>query len=122
MSTPDLLYDDPATYCIRYRPDHSSNFIAITNLALGTTTDDIRLTFQDFGTISHCFIASDRPSRALVVFLKPSDAALQAESLDGAIADGQCISVKTIKEKELGGLALLRRITGTITCTPLLSL
>ncbi|KAA1106013.1 hypothetical protein PGT21_026574 [Puccinia graminis f. sp. tritici] len=107
MSTPDLLYDDPATYCIRYRPDHSSNFIAITNLALGTMTDDIRLTFQDLGTISHCFIASDQPSRALVVFLKPSDAALQAESLDGAIADGQCISVKIIKEKELGGLALL---------------
>jgi RNA recognition motif-containing protein len=111
MSTPDLLYDDPAMYCTRYQPSHRSNFVSISNLALGTTTDDIRLTFKDFGLISHCFIASDRPSRALVVFLNPSDAALQAELLDGAIADGQRISVRTIKEAELGGLALLRRIT-----------
>ncbi|KAA1130708.1 hypothetical protein PGTUg99_026414 [Puccinia graminis f. sp. tritici] len=111
MSTPDLLYDDPATYCRQYRPNIQSNFVSISNLALGTTTDDIRFTFQDFGSISHCFIASDQPSKALLVFIKPPDAGYQAESLDGAIADGQCISVKTIKEAELGGLALLRRIT-----------
>ncbi|KAA1113739.1 hypothetical protein PGTUg99_008057 [Puccinia graminis f. sp. tritici] len=111
MSTPELLYDDPATYCRRYRPSHRSNFIAISNLALGTTTDDIRLTFQDFGTIGHCFIASDRPLKALITFITPPDAGYQAESLDGAIADGQRLSVRTIKEAELGGLALLRRIT-----------
>ncbi|KAA1125963.1 hypothetical protein PGTUg99_025664 [Puccinia graminis f. sp. tritici] len=111
MSTPDLLYDDPATYCRQYRPNIHSNFVSIANLALGTTPDDIRLTFQDFGSISHCFIASDQPSKALLVFIKPPDAGYQAESLDGAIADGQRISVKTIKEAELGGLALLRRIT-----------
>ncbi|KAA1134251.1 hypothetical protein PGTUg99_033854 [Puccinia graminis f. sp. tritici] len=111
MSTPDRLYDDPATYCRQYRPNYHSNFVSISNLAFGTTTDDIRLTFQDFGSIGHCFIALDRPTSALVVFLKPSDAGYQAESLDGAIADGQRISVKAIKETELGGLVLLRRIT-----------
>ncbi|EHS62737.1 uncharacterized protein PGTG_22613 [Puccinia graminis f. sp. tritici CRL 75-36-700-3] len=64
-----------------------------------------------FGSISHCFIALDQPSSALVYFLKPSDAGYQAESLNGAIADGQRISVKAIKETKLGGLALLCRIT-----------
>ncbi|KAA1131026.1 hypothetical protein PGTUg99_026988 [Puccinia graminis f. sp. tritici] len=110
MSSPEIIYDDPSQYCKMYRASLSSNYIAISNLAPGTSTADVRLTFQEFGTIGHCFIASDRPSRALITFITPPDAGYQAESLDGAIADGQRISVKTIKEAELGGLALLRRI------------
>ncbi|KAA1122194.1 hypothetical protein PGTUg99_033277 [Puccinia graminis f. sp. tritici] len=75
MSSPAIIYDDPSRYCKMYRPNHPSTFVSISNLALGTSTEDIRLTFQEFGFIGHCFIASDRPTRALVVFTGPSDAA-----------------------------------------------
>jgi RNA recognition motif-containing protein len=111
MSSPEIIYDDPAKFCKIYRTSLSSNFIAISNLAPGTSTADVRLTFQEFGTIGHCFIALDRPSKALLSFTEPGDAAHQAETLNGAIADGRRISIEIIKEAELGGLALLRRIT-----------
>ncbi|KAA1125641.1 hypothetical protein PGTUg99_016086 [Puccinia graminis f. sp. tritici] len=111
MSSPTILYDDPSKYCARYRPDTHSNFIAISNLAPGTSTADVRLTFQGFGTIGHCFIALDQPSKALISFIEPADAAYQAETLNGTIADGRRISIVIIKEAKLGGLALLRRIT-----------
>ncbi|EHS64562.1 uncharacterized protein PGTG_22284 [Puccinia graminis f. sp. tritici CRL 75-36-700-3] len=89
MSSPTILYDDPSKYCARYRPDTHSNFIAISNLAP----------------------ALDQPSKALISFIEPADAAYQAETLNGAIADGRRISIVIIKEAKLGGLALLRRIT-----------
>ncbi|KAA1086210.1 hypothetical protein PGTUg99_005443 [Puccinia graminis f. sp. tritici] len=111
MSSPEIIYDDPAKYCKRHQTAPSSNFIAISNLAPGTSTADVRLTFQGFGTIGHCFMALDRPSKALISFIEPADAAYQAETLNGAIADGRRISIVIIDEAKLGGLALLRRIT-----------
>ncbi|KAA1129422.1 hypothetical protein PGTUg99_033489 [Puccinia graminis f. sp. tritici] len=110
MSSPPIVYEDKASYCTRYT-DTTMRLVKVSNLTLGTSKEDVRAAFQEFGNINHCFISLSAPTAALLVFTTPAEALASIVGMKGAVADGRKIKVHGIPSAFLGGLALLLRIS-----------
>ncbi|EFP77197.2 hypothetical protein PGTUg99_018561 [Puccinia graminis f. sp. tritici] len=110
MSSPPIIYEDEASYCTRYT-DTTTRLVKVSNLTLGTSEDDVRAAFQEFGNINHCFILMSAPTAAWLVFATPAEALASIVGMKGAVADGRKLRVHGIPSASLGGLALLLRIS-----------
>ncbi|EFP87343.2 uncharacterized protein PGTG_12927 [Puccinia graminis f. sp. tritici CRL 75-36-700-3] len=110
MSSPVVVYEDDASYCSQHR-NESSRIVSVLNLALGTSEEDVRAAFCEFGRIQHCFVPLSAPTTAIVVFSTVTEAIASMRSMDGAIADEKQICVRRKAVVARGGLALLLRIS-----------
>jgi RNA recognition motif-containing protein len=107
MSSPAIVYKDDAIYCSQHLTDRLSRIVRVLNLALGTSEEDVRAAFREFGKIQHCFVPLSAPTTAIVVFSTVTEAAAGVDGMDGAIADGKRIQVQRRTIAAQGGLSLL---------------
>ncbi|KAA1088314.1 hypothetical protein PGT21_002361 [Puccinia graminis f. sp. tritici] len=110
MSSPVVVYEDDASYCSQHLIDPLSRIVSVINLALGTSEEDVRAAFCEFGKIQHCFVPLSAPTTAIVVFSTVAEAQASTRSMDGAIADNKKIRVQRKGVAARGGLSLLLRI------------
>jgi len=71
--------------------------VRIEHLVEGTTAEDVKTAFQDFGTILSCSVepARNQELNAIVIFKLKVDADVAVSRLDGAVADGRKLRVYT---------------------------
>ncbi|KAA1123595.1 hypothetical protein PGTUg99_019492 [Puccinia graminis f. sp. tritici] len=102
--------DNCQSHCQPGRPA----FVQLGNLALGTSAEDVKTVFQDYGQLLHVFLPVGDPqtiNRAILVFGSQSDAIKVVQSLNNSLADDLILSVRLMDEQETKPLALLTRMT-----------
>ncbi|KAA1128746.1 hypothetical protein PGTUg99_011208 [Puccinia graminis f. sp. tritici] len=56
MSSPPVVYEDTASYYTQHATKQLSRVVTVANLTLGTSEEDVRIAFREFGKIQHCFV------------------------------------------------------------------
>jgi RNA recognition motif-containing protein len=105
-----LEEDNCQSYCQPGKPA----FVQLGNLALGTSAEDVKTIFQNYGQLLHVFLPVGDPqtiTTAILVFGNQTDAIKVVQSLNNSLADDLILSVRMMDEQETKPLALLTRIT-----------
>ena len=84
-------------------------FLILTNLAHGTSADDITAALAGFWGLVHCFLHSADSSRAILLFEEYRFAARAQEHFDNAVADGNLLTARFLTPEESDALSLVAR-------------